>query len=145
VQDRLVELGRAGKSSGAGFYDYPADGSPKRLWPGLATEFGKPDVDPAKLSMVDLQERLLFVEALEAVKCLDEGVLTAIPDGNIGSILGIGFPPWTGGVLQYVDQYAGGLRGFVNRARALARTYGSRFAPSEGLVARAERGEALRS
>jgi 3-hydroxyacyl-CoA dehydrogenase/enoyl-CoA hydratase/3-hydroxybutyryl-CoA epimerase len=145
VQDRLVELGRAGKSSGAGFYDYPTDGSPKRLWPGLAGEFGKPDVDPAKLSMVDLQERLLFVEALEAVKCLDEGVLTAIPDGNIGSILGIGFPPWTGGVLQYVDQYPGGLRGFVNRARALARTYGSRFAPSEALVARAERGEPLRS
>jgi 3-hydroxyacyl-CoA dehydrogenase / enoyl-CoA hydratase / 3-hydroxybutyryl-CoA epimerase len=144
VQDRLVELGRTGKSSGAGFYDYPPDGSPKRLWPGLRAEFGRSEVDPSRLSMVDLQERMLFIEALESVKCLDEGVLTAVPDGNIGSILGIGFPPWTGGVLQYVDQYPGGLRGFVNRARALARTYGSRFAPSEALVARAERGEPLR-
>jgi 3-hydroxyacyl-CoA dehydrogenase/enoyl-CoA hydratase/3-hydroxybutyryl-CoA epimerase len=144
VQDRLIELGRYGKSTGAGFYDYPSDGSPKRLWPGLVEEFGNPDVDPSTLSLVDMQERLLFIEALESVKCLDEGVLTSVADGNIGSILGIGFPPWTGGVLQYVDQYEGGVAGFVVRARELAEKYGERFQPSQPLLTRAAKGDPLR-
>jgi 3-hydroxyacyl-CoA dehydrogenase/enoyl-CoA hydratase/3-hydroxybutyryl-CoA epimerase len=91
--------------------------------------------------MRDLQERLLFAEALEAAKCLDEGVLTSVPDGNVGSIFGIGFPPWTGGVLQYIDQYRGGVAGFVTRARELAAAYGSRFEPSAALAARAERSQ----
>jgi 3-hydroxyacyl-CoA dehydrogenase/enoyl-CoA hydratase/3-hydroxybutyryl-CoA epimerase len=142
VIDRMVEeFGRTGKSGGAGFYDYPPDGSPKRLWPGLAA-FKTADVD---IPFEDLRERLLFIEALEAVKCLDEGVLTAIPDGNIGSIFGIGFPAWTGGVLQYVDQYAGGVAGFVARSRELAKGYGTRFEPSTELMARADRGEPLRA
>ncbi|MFD0516809.1 hypothetical protein [Paractinoplanes durhamensis] len=60
----------------------------------------------------DLKERLLFSEALESVKCLDEGVLTSVAEANIGSILGIGYPGWTGGVLQYINGYPGGLPGF---------------------------------
>ncbi|MFD1663441.1 hypothetical protein ACFSL4_36085 [Streptomyces caeni] len=86
---------------------------------------------------------MLFAEALDAVDCLDNGVLTSVADANIGSIHGIGFPAWTGGVLQYVNQYDGGLPGFVTRARELAATYGERFLPPASLVERAERGEIL--
>ncbi|HEX6500328.1 MAG TPA: 3-hydroxyacyl-CoA dehydrogenase NAD-binding domain-containing protein [Micromonosporaceae bacterium] len=145
VLDVMVErYRRTGKAAGAGFYDYPGDGSPKRLWPGLAEAFGTPSGPPA-VPMRDLRERLLVVEALEAVACLDEGVLEAVPDGNIGSIFGIGFPAWTGGVLQYVDQYPGGVAGFVARAEELAQRYGERFRPSATLRERAERGEPIRT
>ncbi|MFB9187440.1 3-hydroxyacyl-CoA dehydrogenase NAD-binding domain-containing protein, partial [Dactylosporangium sucinum] len=124
VIDRMIdEFGRTGRSGGAGFYDY-ADGKRGLLWPGLREHFAKDDV---KLPFADMQERMLFAEALESVKCLDEGVLTSVADANIGSILGIGFPGWTGGVLQYINQYDGGLNGFVTRARELAARYGSRF------------------
>jgi 3-hydroxyacyl-CoA dehydrogenase / enoyl-CoA hydratase / 3-hydroxybutyryl-CoA epimerase len=68
-------------------------------------------------------------------------VLTSVADANVGSILGIGFPGWTGGVLQYVNQYEGGLKGFVARAYELAGKYGERFTPPESLVQRAEKGE----
>jgi 3-hydroxyacyl-CoA dehydrogenase/enoyl-CoA hydratase/3-hydroxybutyryl-CoA epimerase len=83
---------------------------------------------------------MLFAEALETVKCFDEGVLTTVADANIGSIMGIGFPPWTGGVVQYMNGYAGGLAGFVARARELAERYGERFTPPASLVAKAETG-----
>jgi 3-hydroxyacyl-CoA dehydrogenase/enoyl-CoA hydratase/3-hydroxybutyryl-CoA epimerase len=143
VLDRMVEeYGRTGKSAGKGFYDY--DESGKRLWPGLVEAFGAKPGEPV-MPFDDLKERLLFVEAMEAVRCLDEGVLTGIPDGNIGSIFGIGFPPWTGGVLQYVDQYSGGVAGFVARAWELAARYGARFEPSGELAARAERGSPVRA
>jgi 3-hydroxyacyl-CoA dehydrogenase/enoyl-CoA hydratase/3-hydroxybutyryl-CoA epimerase len=147
VIDRMVALGRTGKAAGAGFYDYPADGGRKRLWPGLAAEFGAgADAPPAppRIPMFDMQQRLLFAEALESVKCLDEGVLTSVPDGNIGSIFGIGFPAWTGGVLQYIDGFPGGLPGFVARARELASAYGDRFTPLPSLVVRADRDAHLR-
>ena len=88
--------------------------------------------------MADMQERMLFIEAIESVKCLDEGVLRSVPDANIGSIFGIGFPAWTGGVLQYINGYDGGPAGFVARARELADAYGERFTPPESLVALAE-------
>ena len=141
IVDRMVELGRGGRSSGAGFYDYDAEGKRTGLWPGLADEFGAATGD---LPFEDMQERMLFAEALETVKCFDEGVLHTIADANIGSIMGIGFPPWTGGVAQYIDGYPGGLPGFVERARILAKAYGDRFAPPASLVAKAEKGETLR-
>ena len=84
---------------------------------------------------------MLFIEAIESVKCLDEGVIETVADANIGSIMGIGFPGWTGGVLQYINGYEGGLAGFVARARELAATYGERFEPPASLVEKAERGE----
>ncbi|WP_370144576.1 3-hydroxyacyl-CoA dehydrogenase NAD-binding domain-containing protein [Streptacidiphilus sp. EB129] len=133
----LDEFDRAGRAAGAGFYEY-AGGRRGRLWPGLGEAFAVPG---AGIPFEDMKERLLFIEALESVRCLDEGVLTSVADANIGSILGIGFPPWTGGVLQYVNQYQGGLAGFVARAEELAARYGDRFAPPAALVARAERGE----
>ncbi len=138
VIDRMIdEFGRPGRSGGAGFYDY-RDGKRVGLWPGLRDAFGGTNLD---VPFVDLMERMLFVEAVETVKCLDEGVLTSVVDANVGSILGIGFPSWTGGVLQYVNQYQGGLPGFVARARELAQRYGDRFDPPPLLCAKAERGE----
>ena len=84
---------------------------------------------------------MLFIEAIESVKCLDEGVIESVADANIGSIFGIGFPGWTGGVLQYINGYDGGLQGFVDRARELAAQYDERFEPPASLVERAERGQ----
>ncbi len=111
-----------------------------RLWPGLREAFPVKG-DPSELNLTDLEERMLFIEAIETVKCLDEGVIESVADANIGSIMGIGFPGWSGGVLQYVNGYDGALPGFVARARELAATYGERFTPPESLVAKAEAGE----
>ncbi|MFF9198996.1 3-hydroxyacyl-CoA dehydrogenase NAD-binding domain-containing protein [Streptomyces sp. NPDC014779] len=139
VIDRMVdEFGRPGRSGGAGFYEYGEDGKRGKLWPGLREHFTKPEVD---IPFRDMQERMLFSEALDTVRLLEEGVLTSVADANIGSILGIGFPAWTGGVLQYINGYEGGVAGFVERARELAATYGERFTPPALLVEKAERGE----
>lgn len=83
---------------------------------------------------------MLFIESLEAVKCRDEGVIASVADANVGSLLGIGFPPWTGGVLQYINGFDGGPSGFVRRARELAESYGERFAPPASLAALADAG-----
>ncbi|MFB6633891.1 3-hydroxyacyl-CoA dehydrogenase NAD-binding domain-containing protein [Streptomyces sp. NPDC056362] len=139
VIDRMVdEFGRHGRSGGAGFYEYGEDGKRGRLWPGLREHFAKPGYE---IPFRDMQERMLFSEALDTVRLLEEGVLTSVADANIGSIMGIGFPAWTGGILQYVNGYEGGVAGFVARARELAETYGERFDPPALLVAKAERGE----
>jgi 3-hydroxyacyl-CoA dehydrogenase/enoyl-CoA hydratase/3-hydroxybutyryl-CoA epimerase len=109
----------------------------------LVEHFGpvRPDAIPAEaIPFGDMKERMLFAEALEAVKCFDEGVITSVPDANIGSIMGIGFPPWTGGVMQFINGYPGGLPGFVARAQELADRYGSRFTPPASLVAKAAAG-----
>ncbi|WP_328321036.1 3-hydroxyacyl-CoA dehydrogenase NAD-binding domain-containing protein [Streptomyces sp. NBC_00388] len=141
VIDRMVdEFGRTGRSGGAGFYAYE-DGKRTGLWPGLREHFTKPGAD---IPFTDMKERMLFSEALDSVRCLEEGVLTSVADANIGSILGIGFPGWTGGVLQYINGYEGGLPGFVARARELAEKYGERFAPPALLVAKAEQGLTFR-
>ena len=139
VIDAMIEAGRPSRLRGAGFYDYE-DGKRTGLWPGLREQFPVQG-DPSSLSLVDLEERMLFIESLETIKCLDEGVIESVADANIGSIMGIGFPGWTGGVLQYVNGYAGGVAGFVARARELAAQYGERFEPPASLVAKAEAGE----
>ncbi|WP_372351179.1 3-hydroxyacyl-CoA dehydrogenase NAD-binding domain-containing protein [Streptomyces sp. KL116D] len=139
VVDRMIdEFGRGGRSSGAGFYAYGEDGRRTGLWPGLYEHFTVPG---RRIPFEDMKERMLFAEAVDTVRCLDEGVLRSVPDANVGSILGIGFPSWTGGVLQYINGYPGGLPGFVTRARELTERYGRRFDPPASLVARAERGE----
>ncbi|WP_031004620.1 3-hydroxyacyl-CoA dehydrogenase NAD-binding domain-containing protein [Streptomyces sp. NRRL F-5727] len=139
VIDRMVdEFGRPGRSGGAGFYDYDESGRRGRLWPGLREHFTKPGYE---IPFRDMQERMLFSEALDTVRLLEEGVLTSVADANIGSIMGIGFPAWTGGILQYINGYEGGVAGFVARARELAETYGERFDPPALLVQKAERGE----
>jgi 3-hydroxyacyl-CoA dehydrogenase/enoyl-CoA hydratase/3-hydroxybutyryl-CoA epimerase len=142
VIDRMIEEGRPAKLEGAGFYDYE-DGRRVGLWSGLEEIWGGHNTD---VPFEDLKERMLFAEALETVLCLDEGVIETVADANIGSIMGIGYPPWTGGVVQYMNGYVGahgrrGLKGFVERARELAERYGDRFEPPESLVAQAESGE----
>ncbi|GGZ63400.1 3-hydroxyacyl-CoA dehydrogenase NAD-binding domain-containing protein [Streptomyces bluensis] len=139
VIDRMVdEFGRTGRGGGAGFYDYGPDGGRGTLWPGLREHFTKPGY---AIPFEDMRERMLFSEALDTVRLLEEGVLTSVADANIGSLFGIGFPGWTGGVLQYINGYDGGLPGFVARARELADRYGERFTPPVLLVEKAERGE----
>ncbi|MFJ4835056.1 3-hydroxyacyl-CoA dehydrogenase NAD-binding domain-containing protein [Streptomyces sp. NPDC088747] len=141
VIDRMVdEFGRTGRSGGAGFYEYGDDGRRGRLWPGLREHFTKPGTE---IPFRDMQERMLFAEALDTVRLLEEGVLTSVADANIGSLFGIGFPGWTGGVLQYINGYdeGAGLPAFVARARQLAERYGERFAPPALLVEKAEKGE----
>ncbi|MFC8662196.1 3-hydroxyacyl-CoA dehydrogenase NAD-binding domain-containing protein [Streptomyces sp. NPDC057199] len=141
IVDRMIdEFGRGGRAAGAGFYEY-VDGLRVGLWQGLAGAFGPPKPGVA---LADVQERMLFAEAIDAVRCLDEGVLRSVTEGNVGSLLGIGFPAWTGGVLQYINQYDGGPAGFVARASALAERYGKRFAPPASLVDLAHRGGELR-
>ena len=130
VVDKMIELGRPSKLSGKGFYDY-ADGKRVSLWPGLRETFKSGASQPPLQDMID---RMLFAEALETQKCLDEGVLMSTADANIGSIMGIGFPPWTGGTAQFVVGYPGGKDGFVARARELAAKYGDRFTPPDSLT-----------
>jgi len=130
---QLCEIGRIGKKAGKGFYDYGDDG--KALWPELTRLF------PPAARQPDQQEliaRLLFVQANEAVRCLDEGVLRSVADGNVGSIFGWGFAPFHGGVLQFIN--AMGAKAFVARARELAAQYGPRFEPAAGVVRLAESG-----
>ncbi|WP_405591872.1 3-hydroxyacyl-CoA dehydrogenase NAD-binding domain-containing protein [Streptomyces sp. NBC_01190] len=150
IIDRMVdEFGRPGRAGGAGFYDYE-DGRRVRLWPGLAEHFGDPASrrpgdragrPPVEIPFRDMQERMLFAESLDTVRLLADGVLTSVADANIGSLLGIGFPAWTGGVLQYINGYPGGVAGFTARARELAAAYGERFAPPPLLAAKAAAGE----
>lgn len=143
VVDRMVEeFGRPGRSGGGGFYEYES-GRRTRLWPGLAEHFGTAG-GAAEVPFRDMRERMLFAESLDTVRLLEEGVLTSVADANIGSLLGIGFPAWTGGVLQYINGYDGGVAGFTARARELAARYGERFAPPALLVAKAESGETFR-
>ncbi|MFD8093620.1 3-hydroxyacyl-CoA dehydrogenase NAD-binding domain-containing protein [Streptomyces malaysiensis] len=157
VIDRMVEeFGRPGRSGGAGFYDYDeTTGRRTRLWPGLREHFAPGESgesggsggsdgsrgEGTRIPMEDMKERMLFCEAIDTVRLLEEGVLTSVADANIGSILGIGFPGWTGGVLQYINGYEGGVAGFVARARQLEAAYGERFAPPALLLEKAERGE----
>jgi 3-hydroxyacyl-CoA dehydrogenase/enoyl-CoA hydratase/3-hydroxybutyryl-CoA epimerase len=131
VDQMLDGYGRGGRAAGAGFYDY-ADGRRTGLWAGLKA-LGQ--ASRALPPLLDLEERMLFIEAIEAVRCHEEGVIESVADANVGSILGIGFPAWTGGVLQYINGYDGGPAGFVGRARELAESYGERFAAPASLVA----------
>ncbi len=132
------EYKRAGKAAGGGFYDYPAGGQ-KHLWPELKTRFEQPG---KQISPQDVRDRLLFIQAIETVRCVEEGVLMSTADANVGSIFGIGFAAWSGGALQFINQY--GLNDFVARARYLAEQYGERFSPPALLLEKAAQGEAFR-
>jgi 3-hydroxyacyl-CoA dehydrogenase / enoyl-CoA hydratase / 3-hydroxybutyryl-CoA epimerase len=145
VVARMLAIGRPSRSKGAGFYEY-ADGRRQGLWKGLAEEF-----PPAaeQVPFADVKERMLFAEALETAKCFDEGVLESAAAANIGSIMGIGFPPNTGGAAQFMTGYQDpddrdapiGLAAFVARADELADRYGERFRPTARLREMAAAGE----
>ncbi|MDH3303799.1 MAG: 3-hydroxyacyl-CoA dehydrogenase NAD-binding domain-containing protein [Gammaproteobacteria bacterium] len=134
METMVVELERRGKRFGAGFYEYADDGS-KRLWPGLAKHFPLSTEQP---SPEEVKTRLLYVQALDAARCLEEGVLTHPADADVGSVFGWGFPPYTGGTLSYIETV--GLKAFVAEADRLAKTYGARFQVPDGLRGMAESG-----
>jgi 3-hydroxyacyl-CoA dehydrogenase / enoyl-CoA hydratase / 3-hydroxybutyryl-CoA epimerase len=134
VVEKMIELERPSRLAGAGFYSY-VDGKRAGLWPGLRETFKSGASEPPLQDMID---RMLFAEALETQKCLDEGVLTSTADANIGSIMGIGYPPYTGGSAQFIVGYEGpggvGKEAFVARAKELAAKYGDRFNPPASLT-----------
>ena len=134
--DRMVdEFKRPGRAGGAGFYEYPAGGE-KFLWPELKRLFEQPGI---AYDMQELKDRILYIQAIESARCLEEGVLRNVADANIGSIFGIGFPAWAGGALQFIN--AVGLEQFAARADALAATYGERYACPKIVRDKAKAGE----
>ncbi|MDB2512095.1 3-hydroxyacyl-CoA dehydrogenase NAD-binding domain-containing protein [Luminiphilus sp.] len=121
VETMVGDYGRGGRYHGGGFYEYGADGS-KEVWSGLAELYA---ATTSPLSDADAKDRLLFRQVIEALKCLETGVLRTVADGNIGSIMGIGAPAWTGGLLQFVNTY--GLQNFIDRCASLSAAFGERF------------------
>jgi 3-hydroxyacyl-CoA dehydrogenase / enoyl-CoA hydratase / 3-hydroxybutyryl-CoA epimerase len=136
VLEKLHDLGRLGRKAKAGFYAYDEKGKRDGLWPELATHY-PPAADQPPLQ--EVQHRLAFVQALEAVRALEEGVLTDIREGDVGAILGWGFMPWSGGPFSWLD-ILGAARA-VERADALAAAHGDRFAPPALLRELAASGE----
>ena len=131
VKRMVEEFERKGKAFGKGFYEYPAEGK-KYLWPELKPLFERPEVS---IDQQTLKDRLIFIQALETVRCLEEGVLRSVIDANLGSIFGWGFAPFSGGTLQLINAY--GLEAFVARSQALAQDFGGRFEPPAELLRRA--------
>ena len=119
LKHMIHEFNRKGKAASAGFYEYP-EGGKKHLWDGLS-HWAK-EVDISEQEMID---RFLFVQSLDTLRCYEENVLESVVDANIGSIFGIGFAPWTGGAIQFLNQY--GLEKALLRANTLEAKYGARF------------------
>jgi len=128
VERMVKEFKRGGRASGGGFYDYPA-GQKKMLWPELKKIFEKSHVT---FDQQDIKDRILYRQAIETARCLDEGVLTSVHEGNIGSIFGIGYPAWTGGALQFI--YSMGVPNFSKRSQVLAAQFGDGFNVSKGVL-----------
>jgi 3-hydroxyacyl-CoA dehydrogenase/enoyl-CoA hydratase/3-hydroxybutyryl-CoA epimerase len=137
LEEMVEKRGRFGRKNGKGFYDYPPN-APKKLWPGLA-ELQKKKLDPEKIDVDELKLRLLGMQALETARCFEEKVLTDVREADVGSILGFGFAPFSGGTLSFIDMM--GTRKFVALCRDLEKKYGARFAPNKLLIDMAERSE----
>ena len=136
-KDLVDNHGRKGKKWGAGFYDYPK-GSPKKLWPGLAVKYNS---NVAYLDKETVGKRILHRQAIEAFKCLKEGVLKSVVDGDLGSVLGWGFPIFTGGALSYIDFV--GMQQFVAECDDFTSRFGARFAVPDALRALSEAGKSI--
>jgi 3-hydroxyacyl-CoA dehydrogenase/enoyl-CoA hydratase/3-hydroxybutyryl-CoA epimerase len=136
----LVEMvenrGRLGRKNKRGFYDYP-EGGQKKLWPGLS-EIQQSRLDPDDVDVTELKHRFLVAQALEAARTVQEGVITDPREADVGSILGFGFAPFTGGALSYIDFM--GAAAFVELARALEAKHGPRFTPPDNLLQMAGNG-----
>lgn len=136
--DKMVgELDRRGRKNGKGFYEYPAKPAKKYLWPGLKELY--PQKDAAKIDVEVLKQRFLVTIALEAARTMEEGVVTDPREADVGSILGFGFAPYTGGTLSCIDGM--GANAFVERCKKLAKDYGDHFKPTPLLKEMAEKGE----
>ena len=126
----VAGYGRLGRKNGKGFYDYPAQG-PKTLWPGLAA-FQQTKLDPDTIDAGELKQRFLVTQAVEAARAIEESVVTDPREADVGSIIGFGFAPFTGGTLSYIDGM--GAANFVALCKKLRQKYGERFAPPEIVV-----------
>jgi 3-hydroxyacyl-CoA dehydrogenase/enoyl-CoA hydratase/3-hydroxybutyryl-CoA epimerase len=135
--EMVEKRGRLGRKNGKGFYDYPQNAR-KRLWPGLG-DLQPQKLDPARIDIAELKQRLLAIQALETARCVEEGVITDVREADVGSILGFGFAPFTGGTLSYIDMM--GTKPFVELCRRLEKSLGERFAPAKLLVDMAAKGE----
>ena len=137
LQELVEKQGRFGRKNGKGFYDYPQNG-PKRLWPGLL-DLQPKKLDPERIDVTELKNRFLAVQALEAARTFEEGVVTDVREADVGSILGFGFAPFTGGTLSYIDMI--GTKKFVEMSKALEKKHGARFKPSALLLDLASKGD----
>ena len=137
LSDMVEKNGRLGRKNRKGFYDYPEAG-PKRLWPGLADLVGK-RLAPEQVDMQELQHRLLVTQALEAARTYEEGVVTDPREADVGSIIGFGFAPYSGGTLSFIDNM--GAAAFVKLCESLAKKHGERFKPNRQLKRMAKTGE----
>jgi len=137
--EMVEKQGRFGRKNAKGFYDYPEKGKgQKSLWPGLS-ELQSKHLDPDTLSVEELKQRFLVVQAVEAARTVEDHVITDVREADVGSILGFGFAPFTGGTLSYIDFM--GTKKFVELCHKLAAKYGPRFTPPKLLEEMAAKGE----
>jgi 3-hydroxyacyl-CoA dehydrogenase/enoyl-CoA hydratase/3-hydroxybutyryl-CoA epimerase len=137
VDKMVTELGRLGRKNAKGFYDYPPKPAKKSLWPGLKDLY--PQKPAEAVDFAELKQRLLVTIALEAARTVEEGIVTDPREADVGSILGFGFAPYTGGTLSYIDGM--GVKTFVALCETLAAKYGDHFAPTPLLKDMAAKGE----
>jgi 3-hydroxyacyl-CoA dehydrogenase/enoyl-CoA hydratase/3-hydroxybutyryl-CoA epimerase len=139
ISTMVEKHGRLGRKNGKGFYDYPdTPNGKKRLWPGLRELF-PPVAQRDPIDVGELKQRFLVRQAIEAARCFEEGVLTDVREADVGSILGFGFAPFTGGTLSYIDFM--GVAEFVALANRLAKKHGPRFKPNRLLRDMVKKGE----
>jgi 3-hydroxyacyl-CoA dehydrogenase/enoyl-CoA hydratase/3-hydroxybutyryl-CoA epimerase len=130
LEEMVEKRGRLGRKNGKGFYDYPQNG-PKRLWPGLA-DLQPKHLDPDGIDVARVKQRLLAIQALESARCIEEKVVTDVREADVGSILGFGFAPFTGGTISYIDGM--GTKAFVDLCNELRADCGDRFRPTDLLI-----------
>jgi 3-hydroxyacyl-CoA dehydrogenase/enoyl-CoA hydratase/3-hydroxybutyryl-CoA epimerase len=141
INEMVVARGRLGRKNGKGFYDYPEGSSgKKKLWPGLAEIF-PPRRDVDAIDVDEMKQRFLVIQALETARCFEENVLTDVREADVGSILGFGFAPFSGGTLSYIDFM--GAEKFVALCNRLTKLHGPRFKPNRLLRTMAKNGESF--
>ncbi len=134
----MEEQGRLGRKANAGFFDYDDKGKRVEYWKGLQDKYPHAANQP---DLIEVQERLMFAQVLEAVRALEEGVLEDIREGDVGAILGWGFAPWSGGPLSWLDII--GTPYAAERCDQLTEAYGERFTCPPLLREMAEKGQSF--